>query len=505
MAISAAPDAVPGSASLQVASSELAESLPLIRADRNWSFVDVACVKSGLVIATWAFMFGAATAQTVGFWDGVFAIFVGNAIGVILLLLAVVLPSSKWGTEFFVHQRSVYGPLGVLLFVLVVIVINLIGWVALLATMTGKAVAEIARSSFPGSPVPLPILTTLVSLLVLFITWRLIVRGSRGVRLLNLLVAPALVLMCVWMMASIFSQVSFSTIVAAPPIKPDPDRMKNLMLAIELNIASGLSWFQLAANLGRYAKTQRAAVWGSFVGYVPVNGLAYLVGLTSALALGSADPVTWMVPIVGPLGGAILLLVLVLANVSTLVAMMQGSCQTLVQILGPRVQSLGWSGVTLAVLLGAAVVVVLATDALYDSFNTLVSFGQAVFAPACGIALADRVALRGNYVNLRALYEKHADSDYHFWRRINPFAFVAMGAGAWVYVWLINPVSFATAPAFVYITASLPAMATAFALHIVLTRYVVIRAGKGSYAQRLGTVTTALIRARCETHNFTDS
>ena len=44
----------------------------------------------------------------------------------------------------------------------------------------------------------------------------------------------------------------------------------------------------------------------------------------------------------------------------------------------------------------------------------------------CSPPHADRVALRGNYVNLRALYETHAGSDYHFWRRINPFAFVAM-------------------------------------------------------------------------------
>ena len=93
---------------------------------------------------------------------------------------------------------------------------------------------------------------------------------------------------------------------------------------------------------------------------------------------------------------------------------------------------------------------------------------------------------------MRALYEKHAGSDYHFWRRINPFAFVAMGAGACVYLWLLNPVSFATVPAFVYISASLPAMATAFFLHIVIARFVVIRAGKGSYAQRLSTVTTGI-------------
>ncbi len=481
MAATSPLESCPESMAATPASGALAESLPLIRSDRNWNLIDVMCVKSGLAIATWAFLFGGATAQFVGFWDGIFAIFVGNAIGVILLLLAVVLPSSKWGTEFFVHQRSVYGPLGVLIFVLLAIFLMVIGWAALLATMTGKAVAEIARSSLPTLPIGGSTLAMLVSLLVLFVTWRLIARGSNGVRLLNLLAAPALILLCVWLMASIFSRFSLAEIAAAPAIKPDPDRVKSIMLAIELNIASGISWFNVAANLGRYAKTQRAAVWGSFIGYVPVNGLAYVVGLTSALVLGSSDPVTWMVPIVGPLGGVVLLLILALANLSSLVGMAQGNCQTMIQIFGPRAQSLGWSGITLLVLLGAAIIVLLATDALYDRFNTLVAFNQAVLAPACGIALADRIGLRGNRVNLRALYENHAGSDYYFWKRINPGAFAALGAGAFVYLALLNPLTFDSEPIFRFVSASLPAMGVAFVVHFLLARFVVMRAGMGNY------------------------
>ena len=86
------------------------------------------------------------------------------------------------------------------------------------------------------------------------------------------------------------------------------------MLAVELNVACGISWGALAANLGRYATTQRAAVWGSLIAYVPVNVLAATVGLTSALALGSADPVTWMVPMVGPVAGVFLLVLLGVAE-----------------------------------------------------------------------------------------------------------------------------------------------------------------------------------------------
>ena len=127
----------------------LAETLPLTRAERRWSFLDVLSVKSGLAIATWAFLFGGATAQYVGFRDGIMAMLAGNMIGVAILLLALVLPSSKWGTEFFVHQRSVYGPIGALAFVLVAVVIVILAWAAILATMIGRSAVEILRTPVP--------------------------------------------------------------------------------------------------------------------------------------------------------------------------------------------------------------------------------------------------------------------------------------------------------------------------------------------------------------------
>jgi len=129
----------------------LAETLPLTRAERRWSLFDVSSVKSGLAIATWAFLFGGTTAQYVGFRDGVLTMLAGNTIGVAILLLALVLPSAKWGTEFFIHQRSVYGPVGALGFVLVVVVALVFAWAAILATMIGKSAVEIVRIAMPAA------------------------------------------------------------------------------------------------------------------------------------------------------------------------------------------------------------------------------------------------------------------------------------------------------------------------------------------------------------------
>jgi NCS1 family nucleobase:cation symporter-1 len=461
--------------------SALAETLPLTRAERRWSFLDVVCVKSGLAIATWAFLFGGATAQFVGFRDGILTMLIGNTIGVVLLLLALVLPSSKWGTEFFVHQRSVYGAGGAFAFVLLAVVAAIFAWASILATMVGKAAVEIARTISPTMPFGEAAFQSIIALAMLGLAWLVLVRGSEGVRLLNRVAAPGLLLLCIWLMVALFREVPLATVAAAPALGVRSDRATNIMLAIELNIACGVSWFALAANLGRYATTQRAAVWGSLIAYVPVNVLATTVGLTSALVLGSADPVTWMVPIVGPVAGVLLLLLLGLANLSSLVSMVQGNCQTLVQHLGRRAQSLGWPRFTSHFFLGVAAMVLLASDALYDRFFTIVAYSEALFASAIGVALADRVVLRRNRVRVRELYEFGVGGAYAYWARVNPVPFVALVGGGATYLLLLDPLAMVGTPLFTRLSATLPAVAVAFVLQVLLTRLIVIPAGKGDY------------------------
>ena len=461
----------------------LAQTLPLTRAERQWSFLDVLSVKSGLAIATWAFLFGGTTAQYVGFRDGVLTMLAGNTIGVVILLLALVLPSAKWGTEFYVHQRSVYGPVGALGFVLVVVVALVFAWAAILATMIGKSAVEIVRIAMPSVLPNVSLLQTTVAVLMLALAWVILIRGSASVRLLSRFAAPGLLLLCVWLMFALFSRVSLATLLAAPAITPHPNRATNIMLVVELHIAGGISWASLAANLGRYARTQRAVVWGSLIAYVPVYVVAASVGLISALVLGSADPVSWMIPITGPLAGVVLLVLLAIANLSSLVGMVQGNCQTLIQHGGARLQQLGWPRFTFMFFCCVAAVVLLASDVLYDRFYTLIAFSEAILAPMCGIALADRLLLRRNMVNLRALYDTSVNGPYAYWGRVNWAAFIALGAGAAVYLALLNPLTMTGTALFTRLSASVPAVITACAAHVLLARAVVMRAGKGAYGR----------------------
>jgi hypothetical protein len=45
--------------------SALGETLPLLASERQWSFIDIICIKSALVIASWAFLFGGSTVAAI--------------------------------------------------------------------------------------------------------------------------------------------------------------------------------------------------------------------------------------------------------------------------------------------------------------------------------------------------------------------------------------------------------------------------------------------------------
>ena len=65
-------------------------TLPVLREERVWNFADFTWVNIGLAIATWAFLVGGATALFVGAERGIAAMVIGNAIGVVLMILASV-------------------------------------------------------------------------------------------------------------------------------------------------------------------------------------------------------------------------------------------------------------------------------------------------------------------------------------------------------------------------------------------------------------------------------
>ncbi len=464
----------------------LAETLPLLPEERSWSFRDMLAVKGGLAIATWGFLAGGATGQLVGFADGMVALFFGTALGIGLLFFALLLPVYRTGTESFVFIRSAFGPNGTSLLAMVLVLGVVPFNSAILSNMAGDATREVLIGLdflAPASAWPVAQATALG---VLALSCLLAARGSDTLRRFNLLIVPLLVLLSGGLLVAVFWQSGWQAVFAAQPPASPFDRATRLMLATELNIAITLSWFGLAGNLMRYGRSARGAVWGTWIGLVPISLLPALAGLASSLVLGSSDPVQWMTPLVGPVLGLAMLLVLIFANISSLTGMLQGNVPTIVQNFGSRARALGFAGNVAMLGIFAALILMLASDELYARFYTFVAFYGAVFAPATGILLADWLVLRRGSVDIRALHHAVPGSAYGFIAGFNPAAMVALVAGFAAYLGLLEPVSQMPAAGFRHLSASLPSMAVAFAVHLALSRLIIIPRGLGGYRRAPG-------------------
>ncbi|WP_330629302.1 cytosine permease [Thioclava sp. FTW29] len=457
------------------------DCLPVLAEDRSWGLLDFVWVQSGLAIATWAFLFGGVTALFVGFYDGLWTMLVGNILGAVVMMMASAIMTCKWGTEHFVMQRAIYGAIGVLVLAIGLIAPFILGWTTILALMFGRAstqvISYIGGTDLSGN-------TTVITgfaFAALAFAWLIVAKGDKAVRLLNRFVAPGLIVMSAILFAMIFTQHSWAEIVAAAPIDPAASHATNLMLAIELNIAAGAGWWCAVGNIARGARTQRSATWGSFIGLVPVAVLAQMVGLTAALVMGDSDPTVWMLPIVGPAVGAVLLAFLAFANLTSMSSFVFSGAQTFTQHLGSWTQRIGWTALTGAMFAICALLILFTASELYDRFFVFVAWTQAVLISAIGIVIADYYILRRQWVDLEALYTTGPQGRYHFWAGINPAPLVALAAGIATYAALFDPYALVGNAVFTAFSASIPAFMAAFLCHLLLSVLWVIPAGKGGY------------------------
>lgn len=125
-----------------------------------------------------------------------------------------------------------------------------------------------------------------------------------------------------------------------------------------------------------------------------------------------SDPVQWMTPLVGPVIGLAMLLVLIFANLSSLIGMLQGNVPKIVQNFGPLARMMGFAGNVAMLGVAAALILLMASDALYARFYTVMALYGAIFAATVGILLADWLVLRRGTVDVRALHHPVPGSAY---------------------------------------------------------------------------------------------
>lgn len=454
---------------------------PLLPNERAWGFWGYAYANSALAVATWVFLIGGATALFVGPLQGVAAIVIGNILGVVLASASTCLPCGKYGVEQFTYLRGMFGLNGSRLVYFLSVVVLTMGWLAVLGLMCGRALDNLETLVQHAQPDGDGWLVTAGALLAIVLAALVAIRGPDMIRLLSALIAPSLILIMLALMYFILRSHSLAELLAMPPLQPPFENPHvNFMIAVEINIAAGFSWWPYIGNLSRLCSNQRTAFWPNLVGIFGAAVLGESVSLFAATTLGSSDPTAWMRVAGGMAFGVIALGFLALANLTGMVNILYTAVIGLRQLAGERLRSLGW-----AVLIGLfciiPVAIVVLLPGIYDGFFIFLVWTSALNSALAGIGIADYFFLRRQRVNLRHLYAEQSASPLRFCKGFNPIALLALVAGFAIYVVVFNPQTLAHTTFFTFATASLPSCLLAGLVHYGLTRLLAARLGWGGY------------------------
>jgi NCS1 family nucleobase:cation symporter-1 len=313
------------------------------------------------------------------------------------------------------------------------------------------------------------------------VTWFIVAKGPTSIKFFNMIVAPALFILMVVMMFLILNKYSFSDLMALEALDPPfENKTVNFIIAVEVNIAAGFSWWPYIGNLARLTKNERTAMWPNIIGIFGAAALGETVGLLAAVALGESDPTIWMTTIGGLTVGVIALGFVAFANMTSMANILYTSIIGLRQVGTDWIRAIRWELLVFLFCI-IPVVLIIFTPGIYDGFFKFLVWTSALNSALAGIGIADYFFLRGQKLSMRNLFAPQETSPFFFWRGFNPIGLIALAAGFLIYVVIFNPQTLDNAPVFVYVTASIPSCVGAGLIHYVLTRLFARRMGWGDY------------------------
>ncbi len=361
----------------------------------------------------------------------------GSVIGAIVLVLVGNM-GTRTGLTTMSLTKGAFGLRGSFAPVLANVVI-LMGWSWVQAMLAGVTVNYLVEQSFGySSPV-------LFSVLCQSLVVALAVFGHEGIAK----VEPWLALIILGMMAYIFS-VAFAAhpVTAFVQLPSDESLGWSIASALDVVIATAISWTVLSCEFNRLARSQAAGIVGAGVGYVLSTVVSMSLGATAIayVVLGGGKAIAFDPTVIVSAFGAPLAAAVFLSVMATNTMVVYGMVASVVNATPSRRLKF----LPTALLLGAISIVGSTWLGLLNEFTSFLTVIGALFIPVFAIMIVDYyIVHKRNYDHdiLRA-------EGGRFWYRsgVNIAAMVvwALGAGCSLlltYVWP-NPFG-ATVPTFV--------------------------------------------------------
>lgn len=407
-----------------------------VRGTMSLSRIGMIWLAANLVVTT--LLTGTLFVPGVEYGVVVLLIVVGTILGA-TVLVTVGNIGTRTGLPTMALTRAPFGTRGSLVPVAANVII-LMGWSWVQAMLAGIAL-DFLVASVTGfsSPVLFAVICqTLVVLLAIF--------GHTGIAR----VEPWLAVLILAILAYIFV-VAFSTF--APGqfalIPADPALGYTPILVLDVVIATAISWTVLAADFNRFARSSRAGMIGSGIGYTLSTVIAMVVGATALgyVVLSGGEPIPFdPVTVVSPFG-APLAIVIFLSVMATNTMVVYGMVTTVVNAVpgGRRLRFL-----PTALVVGVISIIGSTFFGLLNQFTTFLVTIGALFAPIFAIMIVDYyIVKRGAYTAdiLRPRGGRYWYLAGVNWPAIVVWAIGAIAAYGFTYLWP-TPIG-ATIPAFV--------------------------------------------------------
>jgi len=406
---------------------------PTTTAQRTWSTWHIAALWIGMAVCIPTYTLAAGMIQQgMSWWQGVLTVMLGNVIVLIPMILNGH-AGAKYGIPFPVLMRASFGTVGANIPALARALVAC-GWFGIQTWIGGDAIYQILGAlhviDLAAEHPELSVMGITVWQGACFIAFWLINlhfvwHGMNSIKWLESWAAPFLIIaglaLLVWAMYKVDSVPALFAKGSA--FKSNAEFWK--VFFPQLTAMVGF-WATLSLNIPdftRFAKSQKAQVWGQALGLPTTMTLFCFIGIvvTSATVFiyGEAisDPVKLVARLGSPMVIVISLIALSVATLSTNIAANVVSPANDFSNLNPTRVSFRTGG-----MITALIGVLMMPWYLYNNlgnyiFTWLIGYG-ALLGPIAGIMLCDYYILRRTRLNVRALYDPNGPFRGVNWRAV---------------------------------------------------------------------------------------
>lgn len=305
-----------------------------------------------------------------GFKIGLAAILLGHLIGTGIFVLGGII-GTREKVPAITSTSISFGVYGTYLFS-ILNVLQLIGWTAVMIRSAANSINLITKSLWSFDNIL--VCSILISIFIALWVWF----GKFGMQKLNNVAVLLLLILTVILGVIIFKDKNLLSKAGNGSI--------SFGGALELNVVMPLSWLPLIADYTRFAKSEKGAAGGSFLGYFIGSCWMYIIGLGTSIVSNNPDPSAMML---AANSGVIALGIIVLSTVTTAFMDVYSAGISFLNIM-PKLSEKS-VGIVMAVI-GALAAVVFPIEN-YEGF--LYAIGS-VFAPLFAVLITDYFVIKKN-------------------------------------------------------------------------------------------------------------